>query len=176
MAKAPVPDTEAVRQTALRASWRRDRWVARRRLLGRWLLWCLKRYVLPIVLIVGLVLLLWLGVWPSLSKTAETARPAVASSIPLPPTPSIPPTGTGPGLQGPITPPPANDSSPSTTPASGVDPVEAAQDAGLRLETRWSTATTAQTPVQATPPAPPPSRPPSPSHLKPENWLHSKEP
>lgn len=136
MAKAPVPDTEAVRQAALRASWRRDRWVARRRLLGRWLLWLLRRYVLPIVLVVGLGLLLWLGVWPSLRKPFETARPAAASSTPLPPP----------------------------------------RDAGLRLETHWPPATTAQAPVQTTPPAPLPSQPTSPSHLKPENWLHSKEP
>ncbi|OGB15142.1 MAG: hypothetical protein A2W72_17720 [Burkholderiales bacterium RIFCSPLOWO2_12_67_14] len=85
MAKAPVPDTETVRQAALRASWRRDRWVARRRLLGRWLLWCLRRYVLPIVLIVGLGLLLWLGAWPSLRKPIEPTRPAAVSSVPLPP-------------------------------------------------------------------------------------------
>lgn len=172
MAKAPVPDTEAVRQAALRASWRRDRWVARRRLLGRWLLWCLRRYVLPIVLIIGLGLLLWLGVWPSLRKPFETARPAVASSAPLPPTPPNPPMGSAPGPQGPVLPPPANDPPPSTTLASGIDPVDAAHNAGLRLDTHWPTATTAQTPVQTAPPAPPPSTP----HLKPENWLHSKEP
>lgn len=176
MAKVPVPDAEAVRQAALRASWRRDRWVARRRLLGRWLLWCLRRYVLPIVLVIGLGLLLWLGVWPSLRKPVEPTRQAAVSSAPLQSTPPMPPMGTGPVPQSPITPLPANVSPPSATPTSGIVPVDTAQNAGLRLDTHWPTLATAQASAQTAPQTQPPSPPTSPSHLKPENWLHSKEP
>jgi len=45
-----VPDSEALRQSALRASWRRDRQVGRRRRWTRWLVWALCRYGLPLLL------------------------------------------------------------------------------------------------------------------------------
>ncbi|HMN92362.1 MAG TPA: hypothetical protein PKC60_03940 [Hydrogenophaga sp.] len=65
---APVPDTETVRLAALSASWRRDRTVARRRLLWRWLAWIFIRYHLILFALPALVLAslwLWRGLQPA---------------------------------------------------------------------------------------------------------------
>ena len=51
---APVPDAEALRRAVLQASWRRDRWVARRRVWLRWLVWVTGRYLMPALLVFGL--------------------------------------------------------------------------------------------------------------------------
>lgn len=48
---ATVPDAETLRQTALRASWRRDHRVGRRRRWWRWTLWAFWRYGLPMLLV-----------------------------------------------------------------------------------------------------------------------------
>jgi hypothetical protein len=56
----PVPSSDAVRRTALSASWARDHRVARRRLAVRWLLWAWWRIGLPLLLALGLATaLLW---------------------------------------------------------------------------------------------------------------------
>ena len=62
-----VPEGESVRLSALQASWRRDRWVARRRLALRWLAWIGWRYGLPALGLVAALTLAWrivLG-WPA---------------------------------------------------------------------------------------------------------------
>lgn len=46
-----VPQSAQVRERALQASWRRGRWVAQRRLLGRWLFWAVGRAALPSMVI-----------------------------------------------------------------------------------------------------------------------------
>jgi len=165
---APVPDAEALRRAALQASWRRDRWVARRRVWLRWLLWVSGRYLMPALLAFGLGAWLWLGVLSGLG-------------IPLDQLAVFPQPSTSPAP----TPPPAQVAVASPTqPLPAAEPVEAAFSPEgeelpvplrLRLEPRWaasvdrgsisvtaSAATDTLTSIQP--------------HLKPENWLHSKEP
>jgi hypothetical protein len=45
----PVVDTNTLREAALRASWRRDHNVARRRLALRWVLWWIWKYKLALL-------------------------------------------------------------------------------------------------------------------------------
>ncbi len=54
----PVMDSESLRLMALGKSWQRDRSVAARRLAWRWFLWFVPRFVLPPLLLLGL---LWYG-------------------------------------------------------------------------------------------------------------------
>jgi len=51
--RALRPDAEALRQAALRASWTRDRRVARRRLAMRWLAWAFWRYGLALLMVMA---------------------------------------------------------------------------------------------------------------------------
>ncbi len=141
-----VPEGESVRLSALQASWRRDRWVARRRLALRWLAWIGWRYGLPALGLLAAVTLAWrivLG-WPTGTVHELPASPPVPTLAPEPTShaqeepmmrlrldPAWPSAQDAPGRQAPI-------------------PFPAASD---------SDATTRFTP-----------------HLKPENWLHSKEP
>jgi hypothetical protein len=66
------PDAEALRQAALRASWSRDRRVARRRVALRWLAWAFWRYGLPILLVVvvGATVVAWML---SISQTSQSS-------------------------------------------------------------------------------------------------------
>ncbi|MDM7942666.1 MAG: hypothetical protein QUV35_08560 [Hydrogenophaga sp.] len=50
-----MPDSETLRQAALRSSWRRDHRVGRRRRWWRWAVWALLRYGLPLLLLAGTV-------------------------------------------------------------------------------------------------------------------------
>jgi hypothetical protein len=83
----PVVDTNTLREAALRASWRRDQRVARRRLAIRWTLWWIwkfKHFILAAcVLLAGLIYLLHRN---GLLPTWRVALPAVAapdSGLPL---------------------------------------------------------------------------------------------
>ncbi len=61
LAPQPVPDAQALRAAALQSSWRRDRWVARKRVALRWVLWCLGRY--GPVIVGGLAVVWAASVW-----------------------------------------------------------------------------------------------------------------
>ncbi|WP_291090159.1 hypothetical protein [Hydrogenophaga sp.] len=50
-----MPDSESLRQAALRASWERDHRVGRRRRWWRWTVWAFWRYGLPLLLLAGTV-------------------------------------------------------------------------------------------------------------------------
>lgn len=50
-----MPDPEALRQAALRASWERDHRVGRRRRWWRWTVWAFWRYGLPLLLVAATV-------------------------------------------------------------------------------------------------------------------------
>ena len=67
-----MPDTDAVRQRALQASWQRDRWVVRRRVALRWVTWAIGRYVVPAVLAFGAIAAAWIGL---LQPQAPTEPP-----------------------------------------------------------------------------------------------------
>lgn len=159
-APAPVPDTAAVRRAALQASWRRDRWVARRRLGLRWLLWVSGRYLLPALLILALGAWLWLGVLPGRGNTLgphSGTPPAAFPTSQAEPEPVAPPS----------------DSPPPPVQAMLLSPEgeELPTPLSLRFEPRWAAAS-GRTTVPATPTTETATSP----HLKPDNWLHSKEP
>lgn len=142
-----VPEGEAVRLSALQASWQRDRWVAKRRIALRWLAWLCWRYGLPALGLAAVLAIAWRVVlaWPS-ATPPETG----ASAHPVP-------------VHAPALPEPAPDNTPMK----------------LRFDPAWPVAPPlpSQTNYPKTPTlsdfdAAAPSTP----HLKPENWLHSKEP
>lgn len=90
-----VPDPDALRQAALRASWARDRKVRQRRIAWRWFLWTMVRYVLPAtggMAVIALVLhqLGWwhapeLPPWQWKDVAPRQSQPAATGSTALPP-------------------------------------------------------------------------------------------
>lgn len=169
---APVPDAEALRRAALQASWARGRWVARRRVALRWALWASTRYLMPALAVFGMAAWLWLGVlpgmhnpWPRLQQWAGgSPAPAVAPSAPV-------------AHVTPALPAPAATTTPSEPPAAvefSPEGEELPQPLALKFEARWAAAAQTQ-PASATP-APAAADPEPSPPLKPENWLHSKEP
>ncbi len=83
---APSPEPDPLRLAALRASWRRDRQVRRRRLAVRWLAWAFWRYGLAVLLVLATAAAVALGI----GRTTHAAPPpptsaaAPLSSEPLP--------------------------------------------------------------------------------------------
>lgn len=59
-----LPAPEAVRLETLQRSWQRDREVARRRLVRRWVAWALLRYGLPALLVLGTAAGVWVWALP----------------------------------------------------------------------------------------------------------------
>jgi len=163
-----VPDPESVRRAALAASWQRDRRIAQRRLAWRWVLWFVGRYFLHIL---GLVVLLLLAGWllrsQSGSANAEHAAIPIAMSEASPLVPAVLQT-----LQAaPAWPTPSRIPEPAYTelPAQELNAVdlrllrqlaEKPEPAPLQNKTPRS-ASQAESLIPT---------------LKPENWLHSKEP
>jgi hypothetical protein len=157
---APVPDAEALRRAALQASWQRDRWVARRRVWMRWLLWFSGRYLMPAVLVFGIGAWLWLGT--PLDRLALLKAPT-AQPVPVATTPPVLPAD-----------PPAP-APKAARPTFSPEGEELPLPLALRFEPRWAAApinTNPNNPAVAEPATSTPTLPP----LKPENWLHSKEP
>lgn len=156
-----LPDSDTLRQRALRASWRRDRRVARRRIWLRWALWFLQRYLLPALGVLALAATLY-------TQTPWSAMtwPGAASSPPAPvdgPDPMAMPAG----------PLPAEPEA-LAEPAAPED-VDDARPLALHLEPRWQAAPRHPAPA-ASAPSPSPDTGSGAPNLQPENWLHSKEP
>ena len=151
----PVPATEAVRQAALQASWRRDRQVSRRRVLWRWTLWYSRLYfphASVALLIIGATLFLASKLfWPRGDGHA-VAPPAVAT-----PTAIVPD---------------AVSTTPIRTGAADLDQGSSPEEAPLvlRASTAWDPLPRSAQEVAA------PAASTDTLSLKPENWLHSKEP
>ena len=171
---APVPDAETLRRAALQASWSRGRWVARRRVALRWTLWVVTRYLMPALAVFGLLAWLWLGVLPGVQDTLHPMlRWASGSQAPA----VTPPTRVAQAPAAPVL-----RSVPSEAPVGASDAVEFSPEGeelprplALKFETRWATVAPAD-PVRSSPwPGVEADTEPSPP-LKPENWLHSKEP
>ncbi len=173
---APVPDAERLRQAALQASWQRSRWVARRRVAGRWLLWLLTRYLMPALAVFGLGAWLWLNVLPALgddpmqrlaqwSGLTTTPADTRATTVPAPVRPAPPAVA---AVVEPATGQPPQDSLLSPEGETLVTPLP------LKFDARWTGQAPAR-PAAVPPTAPDHDSSPSPA-LKPENWLHSKEP
>ena len=155
--KAPpaIPGSDTVRQAALQASWRRDRRVAQRRIAWRWVAWYFQRFsphVLGLVAVLAGAAYLHgsLPAWPGGSDPPGTTEPAVAHAPYSPP--SVP--------TAPVT-------LPQAQPASTV-----AIELPLTLRTSLALGTHAAAPS----PVPGTETSPDTLSLKPENWLHSKEP
>lgn len=171
---APVPDADRLRRSALQASWDRGRWVARRRVALRWLMWISARYLMPAGAMAGIAAWMWLGPLQSgtnpMQHIARWAEQLVSPSS---------------------APAPAAEATVVAQPAAAQLPASVATDAvlaqthnpegdmlepspSLKFEARWSGSsqspsvpgsvdgTSTETDLH---PA-----------LKPENWLHSKEP
>lgn len=153
----PVPDAEAVRRAALQASWRRDRAVARRRLIWRWLVWLVQRHYLYLLVLLALAV----G-WPHIETifARMSPTPAQAPTPQATQTPLVPPVPT-----------PATETPAVSAPLDAATPQDSEAPALLRTSLTLS-------PFALDPEAmpAPPSLPPDTLPLKPENWLHSKEP
>lgn len=152
-----VTGAEAVRQAALQASWRRDKRVAQRRLFWRWTLWYIQRFYVHALVALALVLGAvhfsdrWFA-WP-LPVGNQVAAPANTAVL----EPSALPTSTA-------SPP---EEQPTSTMAMDWVGAPMTLHAAQQLGT--------QTPGKTTT-TPAPSGPPDTLPLKPETWLHSKEP
>lgn len=171
---APVPDAEALRRAALQASWVRGRWVARRRVALRWVLWVVTRYLMPALAVFGLLAWLWLGVLPGLHNPwSQLQQWAGWSQAPVAPR-SAPVAPVSPAPVVTVTPDEATADMPAAVQFS-PEGEELPQPLALKFETRWAAAApNTQTRSTLAPGVEPESEPSPP--LKPENWLHSKEP
>lgn len=154
----PVPAGESVRLAALNAAWRRDHWVARRRIWWRWTLWGAQRYGVPAAGVVGVLAGLWFAIqtvtgW--VETPAPSSQPELALSQPAPT--QAPPT---PQAAAPV--------------AAPLPPLENTSGVLLKLEPSWRAAASRQTPVSS-PASPEAAEIPNPQLIS-ENWLHSKEP
>ena len=181
---APVPDIESLRRAALQASWRRDRRVAQRRMAMRWIAWYALRGLPLLAIAIAAAVLLWLSNRPNEPHTGRptervraaanpplqraratssaSVAPASAAAMATPATPAAPEPHHGePVLQlrlgSPLqsaSPTASASASPSATP-----PATGPQSTGLPLAHKAPSATDSPSP-----------------QLKPDNWLHSKEP
>lgn len=166
-----VPGGESVRLTALQATWKRDRQVARRRLWWRWTVWGAQRYALPLAVGLSVITGLWFAVratmgWleapslPSQQVTSVAAEPSPPATAPDTP-PALP---TSPAL--PYKPMPPK----TVVTPSGVAlafEVDLTAPNGRTNRSNQSPVSSAALPGAAKIPNP---------QLISENWLHSKEP
>jgi hypothetical protein len=78
----PMIDTNSLREAALRASWRRDQIVGRRRLVVRWVLWWIWKYrfymLATCALIAGGIYLLYRLDLPEYALPQQHSKPASA--------------------------------------------------------------------------------------------------
>lgn len=171
---APVPDTQVLRQALLQASWRRNRWVARRRIVWRWLLWFGVRYLLPALVVVGLGAWLWLVVLPG-NALPWTAQPASAlQSRGAPPAPAEPAATAIAPDNTTTTDHRLPDEDPADvlySPEGEALPVPLV----LKFDPAWPDRAVPHT-APAEPGASARDTPFPDPQLQPENWLHSKEP
>jgi uncharacterized membrane protein YdfJ with MMPL/SSD domain len=151
-----IPGSDTVRQAALQASWRRDRRVAQRRIAWRWVVWYFQRFS-PHVL-VGLAVLVGAAYLSgSLPSWQDNGAQSESQEAPV--------------VQAPYSPPSVAVTQLAVPPAPQQD---TAADIDLPLILRISSAF-AEHAANATPPGSAQISPDTLS-LKPENWLHSKEP
>ena len=167
----PVPGGESVRLTALQATWKRDRQVARRRLWWRWTVWGAQRYVLPLAAGLSMFAGLWFGVRATMSwwEAPSLSNQPVASVTTKP----------SPSTAAPDTPPTASESQTSRhkplPPKAMITPSGVTMAFEMALTTPSGRAHQSnQSPVSSAA-LPEAAKIPNPQLIS-ENWLHSKEP
>jgi len=137
---APLPDAERIRREALQRSWQRDKEVGARRLRIRWAVWALCRYGLPLLVVLGAAVAVWVWGLPQLRTTLTTLTGPVAS----------PTVNDGPANTLPATPP-----SPSERPA--MPPPVAEPEFSNATPTSPAQTDGDQEPIQRSPEDSPPS-------------------
>jgi hypothetical protein len=155
-----APTQEELRLAVLQASWARDRRVSRRRLALRWAQWAVLRYLLPALLVLGAAALVWSWLLPEIPALLVQVKPPTGSAHPAS---AQPEQVAAPPVQEPE--PPQQQTTAPMTSANGQN----ADTLSLQLDSSWGdprTPAPRPDPVEAQPL----------STLKPENWLHSKEP
>lgn len=162
---SPVPDAEALRQAMLQASWQRSQRVARRRLAWRWLSWFGLRYALPALLLA--VLVTWFWQFSPFTSELTSIEPPLATTLPALTSPSASPIIDTPVAEESVTPDWVRFS-----PEGEELPVPLT----LSLERSWNEASRPTATVTADSTAADTGTNDIHPHLKPENWLHSKEP
>lgn len=144
--QSSVPDSEAVRLAALQASWRRDRRVARRRIVWRWIVWFALRYLPWLVAALALLFAAgYLAGWLPATPAAAEPRMIEAEAAMYAPLPAA-------------VDPPESIAETDWTPLN--------LHANVQLEFAANATTTAVEALTS----------PDTLTLSPENWLHSKEP
>ncbi|EWS64370.1 hypothetical protein Y695_02383 [Hydrogenophaga sp. T4] len=133
------------------------------------------RYLMPALLVFGLGAWLWLGVLPGMGNPLDLLtnirKPAATS-----PAPAVPPAHKA--VPEPATLPPPSSAEPVEVVSYSPEGEELPVPLALRFESRWATTVSDSdsdkltTTVSAASDTFTPIQP----HLKPENWLHSKEP
>ncbi|HEX5739836.1 MAG TPA: hypothetical protein VFY22_15090, partial [Hydrogenophaga sp.] len=123
-----LPDSELIRREALQRSWQRDQEVAARRLRIRWAVWALCRYGLPLILVLGTAIAVWIWALPQLRTTLATlAGPAAPTTENVGPVNALPATPPVP-IEAPATPPPVDTPEPTDVPPTPSGPSDGAQD------------------------------------------------
>jgi hypothetical protein len=155
-----TPTQEELRLAVLQASWARDRRVGRRRLALRWAQWALLRYLLPALLVLGAAALVWSWLLPEMPALLVQVKPRPG---PARPASAQPEQVASPPVLEPEPPQPQTTTSATNAGSQSADTLL------LQLDPSWGlprTPAPRPDPVEAQPL----------STLKPENWLHSKEP
>lgn len=161
-----------MRLAALKASWKRDIWVSRRRLWWRWTLWGAQRYALPAAAVLGVCAGLWFAAkatlaWSDAPAFTEAVVAKAAPTAPLTPTRAAPP--------------PTETAHPDTASVALLPTITMVLPSGMTLafeaglpssDARAKQST--RTPVSSAA-SPDVAKIPNPQLIS-ENWLHSKEP
>lgn len=162
---ASAPASDVLRMAILQASWARDRRVGRRRLALRWIQWALLRYLLPAFLVLCASAVVWVWLVPTLQAALERSTPRSVAASPATHSTPVPAQVEKPDVVTPSSPPV------TITPTGlTIERFELnAEPLRLRIESRWglSKMASAMPDIRDATSLPP---------LRPENWLHSKEP
>jgi hypothetical protein len=152
-----IPGSEVLRESALQASWRRDRQVAQRRILWRWTVFYAQRWApggfAVLLLAMGIA---YLTGWRPLGKATDTVDGDSSAALSIP-TPALPPVPKGPEQT-------PNASALATPPSNGAAALK------LRASPMLQPKPLAAAPATETPASP------DTLTLQSEKWLHSKEP
>lgn len=154
---------------ALQASWRRDRWVGRRRLWWRWSLWGVQQYGLQAAGVTAVCV----GLWFAGQALRNRLSPSPSVPVPVAAAPNLLPTAVVPPA---LAPAEANITVATNTPPTPAVEPNNALGLSLKFDPALAFPKRAQSPVSnGLASASKAADFPNPSLIS-ENWLHSKEP